>query len=128
MNVQDRIDAEYAAVLCHRIVLSAQLVRRTETRIDGYLRLRCILFNGDFLEIALHVLLDNGQTVIDDYRYQWMNDTRTQLIRRWDNTPHFPNLSGFPHHCHVGDEAIVEPSHLMDVETLLDTIAGLLVI
>ena len=128
MNIQARIDAEYAALLSHQVVLSTQPIRRTETRLDGYLRVRCTLFNGDFLEIAFHVLLDNGQAIMDDYRYQWMNSTQTQLIRRWDNTPHFPNLPGFPHHCHVGDETTVEPSKLMDVETLLDTIATLLVI
>jgi hypothetical protein len=91
------------------------------------MRVRCVLVNGDFLEIALHVSTDNGATVvIDDYRYQWMDSTRTLLRRRWDNAPHFPDIAGAPHHCHVGSEKAVEPSQSMDLTRLLDFIASLI--
>jgi len=34
------------------------------------------------------------------YSYHWENAER-DLICRWDNTPHFPKLSDFPHHVHI---------------------------
>lgn len=123
MNVQARLDAEYASLLGHPLVQSTELVRYTANRLDGYLRVRTILVNGDFLEVALHIAIHNGNVVIDSYRYQWMDGTRTKLRRRWDDTPHFPQLPGFPHHCHIEQEDDVEPARLMDVKMLLDVIA-----
>jgi len=123
MLVQTRLDAEYASLLGHPFVQSTELVRYTVNRLDGYLRVRCVLSNGDFLEVALYVALQNGNAVIDSYRYQWMDSTRTNLRRRWDDAPHFPQLAGFPHHCHVEQEDKVEPAIPMDIKTLLDVIA-----
>jgi hypothetical protein len=34
-----------------------------------------------------------------DYRYH-CQDQQNSLIFRYDSTPHFPNLSSFPHHKH----------------------------
>jgi hypothetical protein len=35
---------------------------------------------------------------------------------------YFPHLPNFPHHCHVGDEEIVQPSEVLHVTELLDLI------
>jgi hypothetical protein len=117
------MDAEYAALLNHPLLQSTELVKYNVNRLDGYLRVRTSLTNGDFLEIALHLALHNGSAVIDSYRYQWMDSTRTKLRRRWDDTPHFPQLPGFPHHCHVEQENQVESALPMDLQMLLDVIA-----
>lgn len=105
---------------------SVDLERYTVNRLDGYLRARCILRNGDFLEIALHVTASRNAAIIDDYRYQWMNADRTVLHRRWDNTPHFPSLPGAPYHCHIGEQ-MVEPSAYMDLSRLLAELDTLIV-
>ena len=124
MAVQTYLDAEYAALLGHPIIQSTELIRYTANRLDGYLRVRATLINGDFLEIALHITLQDGRIVIDSYRYQWMDSTRTNLRRRWDNTPHFPKVPGFPHHSHIGQEDNVESAEPMAIKTLLDLIAA----
>jgi hypothetical protein len=124
--IQTQIDAEYAALLSHPIISTVELVRRDVNRLDGYLRVRCGLLNSDFLEIAIHLSIQAGRVVIDSYRYQWMGDDRTVLRRRWDNTPHFPGLPNFPHHCHLDQEDRVEPATVMDVATLLDHIAEIM--
>jgi hypothetical protein len=36
---------------------------------------------------------------VSTYSYQWA-EADNQLIKRWDNTPHFPDLTGFPDHIH----------------------------
>lgn len=39
-----------------------------------------------------------------------MDATKTQLIKRWDNVQHFPNLPNFPHHVHINEESNVSVS------------------
>jgi hypothetical protein len=86
---------------------------------DGYIRIRATLLNDDFLE-ASEYFVQEGTTVIPvDYRYQWMDQSKKLLRRRWDNTPHFPELPNFPHHVHVGDETAVEPGYSFTIIELL---------
>jgi hypothetical protein len=40
-----------------------------------------------------------------DYRYHFQDESN-QVIFRYDSTPHFPNLSTFPHHKHLPDTVI----------------------
>lgn len=124
MSVEAFLESEYAVLLSHPAVRSIELVRYSVNRLDGYLRARCSLINDDNLEIALHVSAMGQAVVIDDCRYQWMNADQTQLHRRWDNTPHFPGLPGFPHHCHIGGESTVEPGLPMNLSQLLDAIVS----
>jgi len=57
------------------------------------------------------------------YSYHWA-DANNQLITRWDNTPHFSDLPGFPDHIHDGATGQVTPSQPMSIFTVLDAIAG----
>ncbi|CAN5683535.1 DUF6516 family protein [soil metagenome] len=122
MTVEVHIKSEYAVLLSHRIVHSVEMVKYIVNHLNGYLRVRCVLTNDDFLEVALHLCSQAGQVVTDSYRYQWMDSTHTTLRRRWDNAPHYPDLQGFPHHCHVEHEDNVESASLMDITHLLNFI------
>ena len=59
------------------------------------------------------------------YAYHWQN--KEGLLRcRWDNAPHWPDITTHPHHKHImsaGDKIIVEPSRGGDLETVFDEIA-----
>lgn len=52
-------------------------------------------------------------------------------IIRWDNAPHFPEISTFPHHHHTVDGAIeaspLQGEIFQDLEYVLGTIKVLLV-
>ena len=50
-------------------------------------------------------------------------DAANQLITRWDNTPHFPDLPGFPDHIHNGATGEVTPGQPMSIFAVLDAIA-----
>ena len=126
MPVEALLESEYAVLLSHPAVRSVELVRYSTNRLDGYLRARCTLSNGDYLEIALHINVSGKDAAIDDYRYQWMDGGQTRLHRRWDNTPHFPELPGFPHHCHIGSGSTVVPSLPMNLVQLFDHIVSLI--
>jgi hypothetical protein len=126
--IEERLRADYALLLSHPLIQTVELVRFVANYLDGYLRARCTLSNGDFLEIAMHILVHDGEVIIDDYRYQWMNNDRSRLRRRWDNTPHFAHLENFPHHCHMDQEDRVESSIALDVAGLFLHIEQLLTI
>jgi hypothetical protein len=107
------------ALIVSPIVAQYEVVRSWANSDDGYIRVRATLGNGDFLESTAYFVLDQESVEIVDYRHQWMDGTRTILRRRWDCTPHHPELDGFPHHVHVGNENDVLAGHVMGIIDLL---------
>lgn len=103
------------ALVSSPIVVEYQIIRFWANTDDGYVRIRATLYNGDFVEMAEYFVIERDDVEIVDYRHQWMDGQRKQLRRRWDNTPHHPELENAPHHCHVGGELLVEPSHPLDI-------------
>ncbi|MBI5052820.1 MAG: hypothetical protein HZC38_04330 [Chloroflexi bacterium] len=80
--------------------------------------------NGTSLEFSEYVQLgDEEEIEVKTYSYHW-SDAKDQLIKRWDNTPHFPDLPNFPHHVHVGVDDKVESGKPMSILTVLDEIAS----
>ncbi|MCP4344176.1 MAG: hypothetical protein GY795_01450 [Desulfobacterales bacterium] len=59
------------------------------------------------------------------YRYQYMKPDRS-LIFRYDNAPHHPEISTYPHHKHYHDRIVESnPVHLRQVvEEIIDYISG----
>ena len=50
------------------------------------------------------------------YSYHWQDQTGKLLIR-WDNSPHWPNITTFPHHKHVGSKVL--PSNRATIDEVL---------
>ncbi|MBD2233602.1 toxin-antitoxin system TumE family protein [Phormidium tenue] len=92
------------------IVESFSIVEEKDLQDRGYFRARVTLTNSDFLEIAEYFVVIDDQPRPERYRYQWMDSTRKILRKRWDNVPHFPNLSNFPHQVHISAEDNVQAS------------------
>jgi len=67
------------------------------------------------LEINEALIIENGALKSLGYRYH-LQRANNELLFRYDNTPHFPNLPSFPHHKHLRD-AVVAASKpdLLDV-------------
>jgi aromatic ring-opening dioxygenase catalytic subunit (LigB family) len=64
-----------------------------------------------------------GEIAVITYSYHWAN-ADNQLIKRWDNAPHFPDLPGFPDHIHDGATGEVTSGQPMSISAVLDEIAG----
>jgi hypothetical protein len=75
----------------------------TPTRVNLRLRIRSHL--GYLLEINEAVIVENNVLTFLDYRYH-CQDRHNTLIFRYDSTPHFPDLSSFPHHKHLPKDVI----------------------
>uniref|UniRef100_UPI0040573219 toxin-antitoxin system TumE family protein n=1 Tax=Candidatus Electrothrix sp. TaxID=2170559 RepID=UPI0040573219 len=80
---------------------------RTETDQEKILlyRIRVHLAQEDLLEVCerLSEPRDTGELKRTKYHFHWQ-DQHNQLIRRWDNAPHHPEIKTFPDHVHVGPE------------------------
>ena len=64
-----------------------------------------------------------GDIAVITCSYHWA-DADHQLITHWDNTPHFPDLPGFPDHIHDGATGEVTPGQPMSIVAVLNAIAG----
>ncbi len=108
------------------IVAEYQIVKERVTATDGYLRVRAALTNSDYLEMAecFERTATGIQTV--DYHHQWMDTAKSQLHRRWDNTPHHPELPSFPHHIHVESDGNVVAGQSTSICQILDVLEELL--
>ncbi len=112
------------ALIASDVIADYIIIRSWANTDDGYIRIRATLSNGDFFEGSEYFVVESDQIATTDYRYQWMDGNRVILRRRWDNTPHHPEIEGFPHHCHLGSDTNVVPSEplsLLQVLLLLKT-------
>ena len=110
------------ALIASQSIAHYEVVRSWPNTDDGYIRVRATLANGDFLETTEYFVLEQDRVEIVDYRHQWMDRSRTILRRRWDCTPHHPEVEGFPYHVHVGSEDHVVPGQPLGVIDLLQLI------
>jgi hypothetical protein len=80
------------------------------------LRIRVRFYNGCLLQLNEAVIFYKKLEHLG-YRYHFQGKNR-ELIFRYDNTPHFPDLPNFPNHKH--NQVGVEPSGF---PSILETIA-----
>ena len=64
------------------------------------LRIRVRFLSGHLLEVNEAIVIEADQIKHLGYRYHFQ-DQQNNLIFRYDNTPHFPDLKSFPHHKHI---------------------------
>lgn len=123
MTTDEYLAAIHLALLESPIVASYVVVRQRVTSQSGHLRVRIDLTNSDFLEAAEFFRLAPDGIKVADYRHQWMDGGRTILRKRWDSTPHHPNLENAPHHCHDGSEEAVVPGQPLSIQDVLAVIS-----
>ncbi len=76
------------------------VVKQSITRRDGRIRVRATLSDSGLLEFAEYLALnDNNVVSHHTYAFHWQNEQQ-QLLKRWDNVNHFPDLPHAPHHIH----------------------------
>ncbi len=105
-------------------VIAVQFVRERITEDTISIRVRATFSDQSTLHFTEYGEIDVAENLrIVTYSYQWMTADNT-LLQRWDNAKHYPNLSGFPHHMHDGDEKNVLPGEPMSLTKVLDQIAA----
>lgn len=56
------------------------------------------------------------------YSYYWL-DAEDHLKIGWDNSPHHHQLDNYPHHKHMGEQAIRLPSYETNLEEVMAVLA-----
>jgi len=87
------IDALLQFLRGHPLMKDVRVIDFDETSTGNLeVKLRCRLVGGYHMQIWLH-----EEPNILDYAFQFFLN---QPLLRWDNAPHYPNISTFPHHFH----------------------------
>lgn len=95
MPLNDAIDILRKSKIIKRIVFS-----NFDGLSDSYVfKVRAELLNGWVLDYWEH-------KTPKIRRYSFHVFKNSQMIVRWDNTPHYPKLEGFPHHKHEGKRVV----------------------
>ncbi len=89
---------------------------------EGIIEGRLRFWDGSLLEFT-EVLIEHGVVLVKtDYVYHYQ-DAHHQLIFRYDNAPHHPEIATHPHHKHTPNA--IEPAappHLGDVLKQIDQV------
>ena len=86
-------------------------------------RIRVQLQNDNLLEACERV----SENIIKcefsrtKYHFHWQDENR-QLVKRWDNAPHHPELETFPCHVHIGSESSCHACEPLSLPTVLGQI------
>lgn len=124
MSPAEYLEAVKARLLTDPLVEHIEIRRERSTQADAHLRARLVLVNGTILEFSEYVQrIQGGKITVVTYSYHWA-DAQGRLIRRWDNTPHFPGLPSFPHHIHESPEDVVVPGQPMDIFAVLESFSA----
>jgi hypothetical protein len=60
-------------------------------------------------------------STIRKYAFQWQTASDSWLVR-WDNVPHFPKITSFPHHRHdyrTGQEVVTDSFDVVLIDVLI---------
>jgi hypothetical protein len=126
VNPAEYLEVVKTRLITDAVVVSVEIRRERSTLADAHLRARLELIDGSTLEFSEYIQRQpDGEIEVVTYSYHW-SDSQGDLIRRWDNTPHFPGLPGFPHHIHEGSSDTVVPGEPIDIFAVLDRIASIL--
>jgi len=87
---------------------------------EGYMRGTLTLTDGSELRLLEYARISNGRAIILRYRFQWQ--IAGELITRWNNAPHHPEVETFPHHKHVKSEGKPKPSKAKNLISILKEI------
>lgn len=87
----------------------------------GYIRIRAHLKNDDLLEISEYIVASGNDIVKESYSYHWQ-DSAGNLIKRWDNPPHYPHVVTFPHYVHSKAESNIVASEIMSLDKVIERI------
>lgn len=114
---------DYLVYIKALIVGNSQVLRwtvvREETQGDvGLLRYRLTLRGSGLLEMFERFQVVEGRVQVAKYSFHWQ-DAAGQLLKRWDNAAHHPELPTRPHHVHDSAEANVQPHAPISAEEVL---------
>ena len=117
-RITQYFEALQHALQQNRWVIHEELTLRQIDDAEGYIKGVLHLYGGYALHVAEYVILRAGRPERLKYRYQLL-DRANQLLTRWDNAPHHPQIETHPFHKHTRNGEITT-SPAMDIPAILD--------
>jgi len=102
----------------HEIEVQQLDSRRAESNEAGEFNACVNFYDQSMLEATEKVKIEDGEIVKQDYSYHYQK-SNGDLVFRYDNAPHHPEVETFPHHKHVGSDDNVITSQPPDVSEVL---------
>ena len=129
MNPVDYLESVRNFLLTDSHINSHQIIREYQDVEKIYIRVRLTFTDGSFLEFSEYIeQASRNEIKITAYSYHW-SDKDGKMLRRWDNTKHFPKLKNAPHHIHtpIGEaEESITPGAPTNIFAVLDQIARII--
>ena len=108
------------------IEVQQMLILKDEPEKDqGAFLTRVRFYDESLLEAGEKVRLEDGKIVKDRYNYHYQ-ESNGDLVFRYDNAPHHPEIETFPHHKHIESDDNVIASQPPDVSEVLVEIDGVI--
>jgi hypothetical protein len=121
MKIADYFETIKDRLLIVSFVADFKISKQVDRSKNGHFRARVTFTDNSELEFSEFVEQNaNDEIEVVTYSYHW-SDENDNIIRRWDNTPHFPKLKNFPHHIHVKEDDVVSGKPI-DIFGVLDEI------
>ena len=88
---------------------------------SGLLRYRLTLRDGGQLEAFERFEVAGGSVRVTKYSFHWRRASG-ELVRRWDNAAHHPEIATHPDHLHDSGEENVLPHEPVNLEKVLNLV------
>ena len=102
MSIRRYFDELKLRLVLDHTVESLEVISEKIEEKEEYLRVT-IKLSGDSVMHCFQYVISDGSIGISKYSFHW-HDAAGNLICRWDNAPHHPELDNFPHHIHTNDD------------------------
>jgi hypothetical protein len=89
----------------------------------AYLKGQITIIDSSTLEISIFATVSGEKLTIDKYRLHYMNNAG-QMVFRYDNSPHHPEIASFPYHKHTPGE--IKPSNIPSIKDILNEISAMI--
>lgn len=99
------------------IISSIQIVFLDDSLQRSICKLRCSLLPSRY-KLDVRLIQTENEII---YSYQLFHD---RPIIRWDNAPHFPSVTTFPHHFHDQNDKIKASKLMGDIIEDIDYVLG----
>ena len=107
------------------IVLSSNIQKYFGPALETvYLKGHLLIIDSSILEIGIFATKSHNTLSIDKYRLHYMNSTG-QMLFRYDNAPHHPEIDSYPHHKHTPDK--IMPSSMPSLKDILNEISAIII-
>jgi hypothetical protein len=122
MSAEDYLALIKSLIAICPVVVEFSILREDAQGDKGLWRYRLTLQDKSFVEMFEFFEIQSDRVKVIKYSFHWQQDNG-QLIKRWDNAAHHPEIETYPHHLHDGAEDVVFAYQPVSFEEILQIIS-----